>query len=104
MDGQGPRSFATHEKRMCGKRRGLCVFTPILGFVKPCFPFFNFSSLPLRTMNYKVIAGTFHVKGYAPDGDSIRFQANDPAHWAFFDSVERIKSRRQKAPTPHRGH
>lgn len=36
-------------------------------------------------MNYKVIAGTFHVKGYAPDGDSIRFQANDPAHWAFFD-------------------
>lgn len=33
---------------------------------------------------YKVIAGTFHVKGYAPDGDSIRFKANNSAHWAFF--------------------
>ena len=33
---------------------------------------------------YKVIAGTFHVKGYQPDGDSIRFQANDPASWDFF--------------------
>jgi endonuclease YncB( thermonuclease family) len=33
---------------------------------------------------YKVIAGTFHVKGYEPDGDSIRFQANNPANWEFF--------------------
>lgn len=33
---------------------------------------------------YKVIAGNFLVKGYAPDGDSIRFQANDPEHWKFF--------------------
>ena len=33
---------------------------------------------------YKVIAGTFHVKGFQPDGDSIRFQANDPANWDFF--------------------
>jgi len=33
---------------------------------------------------YKVIAGTFHVKGFQPDGDSIRFQANNPANWDFF--------------------
>ena len=29
---------------------------------------------------YKVIAGTFHVKGFQPDGDSIRFQANNQAN------------------------
>lgn len=33
---------------------------------------------------YKVIAGTFHVKGYQPDGDSIRFQANKPENWDSF--------------------
>lgn len=33
---------------------------------------------------YKVIAGTFHVKGFSPDGDSIRFQARDHSHWDFF--------------------
>lgn len=33
---------------------------------------------------YKVISGTFHVKGFEPDGDSIRFQANNPANWDFF--------------------
>lgn len=33
---------------------------------------------------YKVIAGTFHVKGYEPDGDSIRFKANNPVNWDFF--------------------
>lgn len=30
---------------------------------------------------YKVIKGTFHVKGYAPDGDSIRFLAEDENQW-----------------------
>lgn len=34
--------------------------------------------------DYKVIAGTFHVKGFQPDGDSIRFQAVNPANWDFF--------------------
>lgn len=33
---------------------------------------------------YKVIAGTFHVKGFSPDGDSIRFQAKNQSHWEFF--------------------
>jgi endonuclease YncB( thermonuclease family) len=37
-----------------------------------------------RMAMYKVIAGTFHVKGFSPDGDSIRFQAKDPIHWDFF--------------------
>lgn len=36
-------------------------------------------------VQYKVIAGTFHVKGFQPDGDSIRFQANKPEHWDFFE-------------------
>jgi endonuclease YncB( thermonuclease family) len=34
---------------------------------------------------YKVIAGTFHVKGLRPDGDSIRFRAKDMANWDFFN-------------------
>jgi len=33
---------------------------------------------------YKVIAGTFHIKGFQPDGDSIRFQANNQTNWDFF--------------------
>jgi len=35
-------------------------------------------------MNYKIIKGIFHVVGYSPDGDSIRFQANNEANWDFF--------------------
>src|SRR3954470_9352823 len=27
------------------------------------------------------LAGTFHVLGSEPDGDSIRFRPNDPADW-----------------------
>jgi endonuclease YncB( thermonuclease family) len=34
---------------------------------------------------FKIIKGKFHVKGYKPDGDSIRFEADDPAHWDSFD-------------------
>jgi hypothetical protein len=33
---------------------------------------------------FKIIKGTFHVKGFLPDGDSIRFQAENPAVWATF--------------------
>ena len=32
-------------------------------------------------MPFHVIRGTFHVKGYSPDGDSIRFQAANNSHW-----------------------
>ncbi len=30
---------------------------------------------------FTIIKGTFHVKGFQPDGDSIRFRAAQPAHW-----------------------
>ncbi len=32
-------------------------------------------------MSFTLIKGTFHVKGYSPDGDSIRFKAKDSANW-----------------------
>ena len=32
-------------------------------------------------MSFRVIKGTFHIKGYSPDGDSVRFLADDPAKW-----------------------
>lgn len=34
---------------------------------------------------FKIIKGKFHVKGYQPDGDSIHFEADNPAHWDSFD-------------------
>ncbi len=37
---------------------------------------------------YKVIAGTFHVKGFQPDGDSIRFQAINKANWNFLPAAK----------------
>jgi endonuclease YncB( thermonuclease family) len=46
---------------------------------------------------YKVVAGTFHIKGFQPDGDSIRFQANNPAHWDFFTwATEADKASKKK--------
>jgi|SRR5215213_908487 len=33
-------------------------------------------------MPFIAISGTFHVAGYSPDGDSIRFRANDLANWS----------------------
>ncbi|MEW6401250.1 MAG: thermonuclease family protein [Chloroflexota bacterium] len=47
---------------------------------------------------YKVIAGTFHVKGFEPDGDSIRFQATDPANWDFFTwptELDKVSKKKQ---------
>ena len=32
-------------------------------------------------MSFHVIAGTFHIRGYSPDGDSIRFAANRADAW-----------------------
>jgi endonuclease YncB( thermonuclease family) len=32
-------------------------------------------------MPFVLIKGTFHVAGYSPDGDSIRFRADNPEHW-----------------------
>lgn len=46
---------------------------------------------------YKIVAGTFHVKGFQPDGDSIRFQANKPEHWDFFQwETEADKATKKK--------
>lgn len=32
-------------------------------------------------MGFSIIKGTFHILGYSPDGDSIRFRANDRNNW-----------------------
>src|SRR5947207_1499058 len=32
-------------------------------------------------MPFVLIAGTYHITGFSPDGDSVRFKANDPAAW-----------------------
>ncbi|MCH8146420.1 MAG: hypothetical protein IH987_00270 [Planctomycetes bacterium] len=32
-------------------------------------------------MPFTLIKGTFHVTGYAPDGDSVKFKANNKALW-----------------------
>jgi endonuclease YncB( thermonuclease family) len=34
------------------------------------------------TMSFLLIKGTFYVKGYQPDGDSIKFKADDLRNWA----------------------
>ena len=46
---------------------------------------------------YKIVAGTFHVKGFQPDGDSIRFQANKSENWDFFQwETEALKASKKK--------
>src|SRR5262252_386729 len=36
-------------------------------------------------MPFRVIEGTFHVVGYSPDGDSIRFAPNNPSLLSLLD-------------------
>src|SRR5918993_2197372 len=33
-------------------------------------------------MPFFVIKGSFHIEGYSPDGDSVRFRADNKEHWA----------------------
>jgi hypothetical protein len=33
-------------------------------------------------MPFVLIKGTFHVEGYSPDGDSVRFRGDNKEHWA----------------------
>lgn len=33
-------------------------------------------------MPFFVVRGTFHIEGYSPDGDSVRFRAEDEGNWA----------------------
>ncbi|MEI6847918.1 MAG: thermonuclease family protein [Chlorobiaceae bacterium] len=35
-------------------------------------------------MAYRIIKGSFHVAGYSPDGDSVRFEACNPNLWNLF--------------------
>lgn len=46
--------------------------------------------------DYKVIKGHYHVKTYAPDGDSIRFQADDQSRWDYFNWKSESKKKRKK--------
>jgi len=39
-------------------------------------------------MPFTAIKGTYHVTGYAPDGDSIRFMAQNPASWEQLEGKE----------------
>ena len=36
-------------------------------------------------MSFKAIKGTFHIVGYSPDGDSIRFKAFNKDNWGSLD-------------------
>ena len=45
---------------------------------------------------YKIIKGKFHVKGYSPDGDSIRFEADDRTHWDSLKWNKKSSQRRVK--------
>ena len=38
-----------------------------------------------------LIAGSFRIKGAQPDGDSIRFTPNDPAHWDLITGPNKVK-------------
>lgn len=46
-------------------------------------------------MTYQLIKGTFHVVGYSPDGDSIRFVADDASHW---DALQWKTKKAHKSP------
>lgn len=36
-------------------------------------------------MSFRVIKGAFHIVGYSPDGDSIRFKADDLTQWELLE-------------------
>ncbi len=40
-------------------------------------------------MDYRLIKGTFHVVGYSPDGDSLKFRAANPKNWAKLETDHR---------------
>ena len=47
--------------------------------------------------DYRLIKGTFHVVGYSPDGDSLKFRANNPKSWAKIETDHRAKFEQQLA-------
>lgn len=44
-------------------------------------------------MSFRMIRGTFHVTGYSPDGDSIRFKADDDGQWDKVSGTVDLSSR-----------
>ncbi len=47
-------------------------------------------------MGFFVIKGTFHVKGYSPDGDSLRFKAADESKWSLLGGPNFLAINSQK--------
>lgn len=48
-------------------------------------------------MPFLLIKGTFHIKGYQPDGDSVRFRADNPVLWQRFAKQPVILNAQQHA-------
>lgn len=48
-------------------------------------------------MPFLLIKGTFHIVGYQPDGDSIRFRADNPGVWPWFTKQPVALNARQHA-------
>ena len=46
-------------------------------------------------MPFTLIKGTFHVQGYSPDGDSVKFKATKAANWRKLDG-NRVRPNRKK--------
>ncbi|HIK37047.1 MAG: thermonuclease family protein [Geminocystis sp.] len=41
-------------------------------------------------MTFRLIKGTFHVVGYSPDGDSVRFKAKNPENWNLLAGIPTV--------------
>ncbi len=48
-------------------------------------------------MPFRLIKGSFHVKGYSPDGDSIRFKADNLNNWTFLRGLLAKRNAREHA-------
>ena len=49
-------------------------------------------------MPFTLIKGKFHIKGYAPDGDSLRFSPDDHNNWKKLDGPKvKLNKRRHHA-------
>ncbi len=46
-------------------------------------------------MPYHVIKGTFHIKGFSPSGDTVRFLAEDPDDWKILPG-KKVKTTKNK--------
>jgi endonuclease YncB( thermonuclease family) len=44
-------------------------------------------------MPFTLIRGRYHVQGYEPDGDSVRFEANDEDHWKKLAGTVQLNAR-----------